>query len=214
MNVVHRPSAATMAMGRGRVDYEVIRDLVRPGARVLDVGCGDGELMALLAAKDGVRVQGIELSQAGVNRAVARGLSVVQGDADTDLDDYPAGAFDFAILSQTLPATRDPRKVLENLLRIGERAIVSFPNLGFWRLRFRLMFLGCAPVPGSSPAPWYASEEIHLCTIRDFVALVEEIGATTEAAIALDGKGARMSFTAPWWFWNLFGEQAVFLLRR
>jgi methionine biosynthesis protein MetW len=200
--------------GAVRVDHEVIRELVAPGARVLDVGCGDGELMALLEQTSGGRVHGIELSQAGVNEAVARGLSVIQGDADTDLDDYPADAFDYVILSQTLQATRDPRHVLENLLRIGERAIVSFPNYGFWRMRLQLLFDGRMPITKHLPQTWYATANIHFCTIRDFVELCEEINATVEEAIALDGAGRRLPLNAPWRFWNLFGEQAVFLLRR
>ncbi|WP_420393434.1 methionine biosynthesis protein MetW [Acuticoccus sp.] len=197
-----------------RVDYEVIRELVAADSRILDVGCGDGGLMALLKMTHGVRASGIELSQAGVNEAVALGLSVIQGDADTDLDAYPDNAFDYVILSQTLQATRDPRRVLENLLRIGRRCIVSFPNFGYFRVRFSLLVDGRMPKTGLLPDPWWATKNIHFCTIRDFVELSDDIGAHVEKAIALNSWGQRMSFNAPWWFWNLFGEQAVFLLRR
>lgn len=197
-----------------RRDLQVIVDLVKPGGRILDVGCEDGSLMALLEAAGSRRVQGIEISQAGVNRAVARGLSVLQGDADTDLDDYPPDAFDYVILSQTIQATRNPRRVLENLLRIGTRAIVSFPNFGFWKVRLQLLVQGRMPVTGHLPRPWYETENIHFCTIRDFVALTEEIDAKVETAIALDGAGRKIPLNAPWWFWNLFGEQAVFVLKR
>lgn len=197
-----------------RVDYEVIRELIEPGTRILDVGCGDGALMALLKTTHRVRASGIELSQVGVNEAVARGLSVIQGDADTDLDAYPDEAFDYVILSQTLQATRDPKRVLENLLRIGRRCVVSFPNFGFWRLRLQLLVQGRMPHTDLLPEPWWGTKNIHFCTIRDFIGLCDDLGVDVERAIALNAWGQHIPFNAPWWFWNLFGEQAVFLLRR
>jgi methionine biosynthesis protein MetW len=209
MNIAVQPRTVA-----NRVDFDVVRELVAPGSRILDVGCGDGALMALLVATHGVRASGIEISQAGVNEAVALGLSVIQGDADTDLSAYPDRAFDYVILSQTLQATRDPRGVLENLLRIGERCVVSFPNFGFWRIRLKLLAGGRMPTTGLLPDPWWGTKNIHFCTIRDFVELCEEMGVTVEQAIALNRSGQRIPFNAPWWFWNLFGEQAVFLLRR
>ncbi|MEM8663177.1 MAG: methionine biosynthesis protein MetW [Pseudomonadota bacterium] len=201
-------------VARRRVDFEVIRELVESGSRILDVGCGNGALMALLERSHDVRTSGIELTREGVSEAVALGLSVVQGDADTDLDDYPDNAFDYVILSRTLQATRDPKSVLENLLRIGRRGIVSFPNFGFWKIRRQLLFDGTMPKTGLLPDPWWATDNIHFCTIRDFVELCEEMGVTVERAIALNTSGQPMTLNAPWWFWNLFGEQAVFLLRR
>ncbi|MEM8853651.1 MAG: methionine biosynthesis protein MetW [Pseudomonadota bacterium] len=207
-------SAVNATPGKPRLDFEVIRELVDPGSRILDVGCGDGMLMALLEGTHGVRASGIELSQSGVNEAVAIGLSVIQGDADTDLDDYPDDSFDYVVLSQTLQATRDPKRVLENLLRIGRNCVVSFPNFGFWRVRWQLMVGGRMPSTGLLPDPWYSTANIHFCTIRDFVVLCEEMGVDVVRAIALNRAGKRIPFNAPWWFWNLFGEQAVFLLRR
>ncbi|WMS42883.1 methionine biosynthesis protein MetW [Acuticoccus sp. MNP-M23] len=197
-----------------RLDYDVIRELVAKGSRILDVGCGDGALMALLESSHGVRASGIEIDQKNVNNAVALGLSVVQGDADTDLANYPDDAFDYVILSQTLQATRDPRKVLENLLRIGRSCIVSFPNFGFWGVRLQLLVQGEMPTTGLLPDMWWSTSNIHFCTIRDFVVLCDEMGVTVERPIALNASGKRIPFNAPWWFWNLFGEQAVFLLRR
>ena len=210
-----RPLAANgVAVSASRVDLLVITGMVERNSRVLDVGCGDGTLLRLLAETRGVDARGIELSQKGVNDCVAKGLSVVQGDADTDLVDYPDDGFDYVILSQTLQATRNPRQVLEHMLRIGRHAIVSFPNFGHWRIRLRLCFYGRMPITENLPYSWYDTPNIHLCTIRDFTASLDEIGAKIEKGLALDRFGAPVRVNAPWWVWNLFGEQAVFLLKR
>ena len=201
-------------MSAARVDLLVISQMVERGARVLDVGCGDGELLRLLAETRDVDARGIELSQRGVNDCVAKGLFVVQGDADTDLVDYPDDAFDYVILSQTLQATRQPRRVLEQMLRIGRRAIVSFPNFGHWRIRWQLATKGRMPVTKNLSYSWYDTPNIHFCTIRDFVALTQDIDARIERAVALDSAGASVGVSAPWWVWNMFGEQAVFVLER
>lgn len=197
-----------------RRDLALIADLVEPGSRVLDVGCGDGALLQLLAEQKSVDGRGVELSQRGVNECVAKGLSVIQGDADADLVDYPDDGFDYVILSQTLQATRQPQAVLRNMLRIGRRAIVSFPNFGHWRVRAQLAFLGRMPVTGNLSYRWHDTPNIHLCTIRDFVELIEELDAYIVRGAALDRNGAPIRVNAPWWVWNLMGEQAVFLLER
>ena len=196
-----------------RNDLQLVADMVDHGARVLDLGCGDGALLSLLADSRNVDARGLELSQGGVNLCVARGLSVIQGDADTDLATYPDDAFDYVILSQTLQAVRRPRTVLENMLRIGRRAIVSFPNFGHWRIRLELGLRGRMPVTETLPVSWHETPNIHFCTIRDFLDLAGEIGATIERGIVLDRHGRVMKDGAPA-RWNLFGEQAVFLLRR
>jgi len=196
-----------------RGDHLLVSEMVVPGSRVLDVGCGDGDLLQLLERR-GVDGRGIELSREGVNKCVAKGLAVVQGDADTDLDAYPDDAFDYVILSQTLQATRQPKVVLENLLRIGHRAIVSFPNFGFWKMRLQLLIGGHMPRTDNLPATWYDTPNIHFCTIKDFVQLCDEINVKMERAVALDLYGRPLRLNAPWWFWNLFGEQGVFLLSR
>jgi methionine biosynthesis protein MetW len=198
----------------GRVDLLLVADMVEPGARVLDVGCGDGALLDLLEHRRNVDGRGIELSREGVSNCVAKGLSVIQGDADTDLADYPDDAFDYVILSQTLQATRNPRRVLEHMLRIGRRAIVSFPNFGHWSIRAQVGLFGRMPVTDNLPFSWYDTPNIHFCTIRDFVALCRDLDAKMERAVALNATGRRVRVNFPWWVWNLFGEQAVFLLRR
>jgi len=196
-----------------RADHLLVAEMVAPGSRVLDVGCGDGDLLQLLESR-GIDGRGIELSREGVNRSVAKGLAVVQGDADTDLADYPDDAFDYVILSQTLQATRQPKVVLENLLRIGHRAIVSFPNFGYWKMRLQLLVGGHMPRTENLPATWYDTANIHFCTIKDFVQLCDEIHVKMERAVALDLYGRPLRLKLPWWVWNLFGEQGVFLLSR
>ncbi|OJY36523.1 MAG: methionine biosynthesis protein MetW [Rhizobiales bacterium 65-9] len=196
-----------------RIDLLLIAAMVEPNTRVLDVGCGEGLLLEMLRDEKNCDARGIELSRDGVSRGVARGLAIIQGDADTDLADYPDDSFDYVILSQTIQATRNPRKVLEHMLRVGRRAIVSFPNFGHWRIRSHLMFKGGMPVTDNLPDAWYDTPNIHFCTIRDFVALCDEIGAVMERSVALNA-GGKAALRAPWWFWNLFGEQAVFVLRR
>ncbi|KFB08911.1 methionine biosynthesis protein MetW [Nitratireductor basaltis] len=197
-----------------RVDLQVIADLIEPRSKVLDVGSGDGSLLELLEVQKGVDGRGVELSQRGVNECVARGLSVIQGDADRDLGFYPDKGFDYVVLSQTLQATHNPKKVLDELLRIGNRAIVSFPNFGHWRVRLSLLMKGRMPVTKDLPYSWYDTPNIHFCTIRDFVELSDELGATVESATALDATGQKIGLSMPWWFWNFFGQQAVFLLKR
>jgi methionine biosynthesis protein MetW len=201
-----------MSVPDSRVDYAIIADFVPHGARVLDVGCGDGTLLALLEEKKQVDGRGLELSQDGVNEAVARGLSVVQGDADTDLATYPDRSFDVVILSQTLQATQAPKKVLEELLRIGKRVIVTIPNFGNWRARLHLLVQGRMPVTKSLPYSWYDTPNIHFCTLRDFLNLADEVGATIEKSAALNTKGQRLTLNAPWAVWNLIGAQGIFVL--
>src|SRR5438874_3480752 len=167
------PRIASAAPDDLRRDLRLSAEMLEPRARVLDIGGGDGALLAFLARAKGVDARGIELSQSGVNACVRHGLSVIQGDADRDLDAFPVGAFDVVVLSQTLQATRRPRHVVETLVRIGKRGIVSFPNFGFWRIRLSLLWRGWMPVSELLNNPWYDTLNIHLCTIRYFVALCD-----------------------------------------
>jgi methionine biosynthesis protein MetW len=196
-----------------RIDLQLIADMIAPKSRVLDVGCGDGALLDHLVHAKGVDGRGVEISQAGVNACVAQGLSVIQGNADTDLKDYPSDAFDYIVLSQTLQATRKPHQVLKQLVRIGRHAIVSFPNFGHWRVRWQLLTRGRMPVTDSMPLQWFDTPNIHFCTIRDFVGLCDELGIVVERGLSISRSGRpspiRSSGAA-----NLFGEQGLFLLRR
>jgi len=197
--------------GQIRADLELIAEMIEPGSRVLDVGCGDGALLDLLAHDKGAVPRGVEISQAGVNACVARGMTAIQGDADTDLKDYPSNAFDYVVLSQTLQATRQPRVVLEHLVRIGRRAIVSFPNFGHWRVRVRLLVDGAMPRSRALPETWYDTPNIHLCTIHDFRTLCAELGVTVERSMALNAEGHDKRIVTPRWA-NLLAEHGLFLL--
>ncbi|WP_395454541.1 methionine biosynthesis protein MetW [Azospirillum melinis] len=196
-----------------RDDLKLIAEMVEPNSRVLDVGCGDGALLDYLSHTKNVDGRGIELSMDGVRQCVAHGLSVIQGDAETDLKDYPAEAFDYVILGQTLQAMKQPRDVLEMLCRIGRRAIVSVPNFGYWRVRMQLMLTGRMPVTEKLGYQWWETPNIHFCTLRDFVVLTEEMGITIEQTRIIDRAG-RVASRAHSGFANLLGEQGVFLLRR
>lgn len=197
-----------------RIDLKIIAEMIDHGSRVLDVGCGDGELLAYLRDSRNVDGRGMELSMQGVQRAVSRGLAVIQGDADADLSDYPDDAFDYVILSKTLQATRNPRAVVEQMLRIGRHAIVSFPNFAHWRTRLDLLLHGRMPVNELLPYSWYETPNIHFCTIRDFIDLCRVLGVRVKTSLSLDAAGEVQRFTADSRWANLFGIDAVFLLEK
>ena len=197
-----------------RLDLRLIAEMIPRGARVLDIGCGDGALLAHLTAEKGADARGIEIDMAAVTEAVAAGLAVIHGDADQDLAFYPDGAFDYVVLSRTLQAVERPREVLRQMLRIGRHAIVSFPNFGHWLVRWQLLSTGRMPMTDAWHRPWHETPNIHPCTIQDFFDLCALEGYVVEQWLAVDERGRR----APWkrfaWMANLFGEQALFLLRR
>jgi len=212
MSVVADQSMTAASNLRG--DLKLVADMIEQGGRVLDIGCGEGELLAYLAQWKGVDARGMELSQTGVNACVRHGLSVIQGDADHDLKDYPSDSFDYAVLSQTLQATRQPRAVLEHLVRIGRRAIVSFPNFGHWRVRLGLLFEGRMPRTPFLGQSWYDTPNIHFCTVSDFVALCDEMGVVIERSVTLDRFGEPFRLNPRSGLANLLAEQALFLLSR
>lgn len=191
-----------------RPDLAIIADAVPSSARVLDVGCGDGELMAALRAK-GVDARGLEIDPDNVTAAIARGQSVVQGDANRDLADYPDDAFDYAILSQTLQTTERPDRVVDELLRIAPRAFVSFPNFAHWRVRLALLWNGRMPVTRLLPVAWYETPNIHHVTVRDFRELVRAKGIKVERVWHLSGDKPASDAAASW-----RAEHAIFLISR
>jgi methionine biosynthesis protein MetW len=190
----------------GRSDYAIIGDIIDPGTKVLDLGCGEGELLEWLAQNKGVDARGVEISGAKVQRAIARGVSVYQGDIDQGLADYPDQAFDYVILSQTLQETHRPRKVLHEMLRVGRRVIVAFPNFGHWRVRLSMLVSGGAPRTKLFPYEWYESPNIHFLTVLDFEALAAVEGLVVERRYFL---AARRKVTL---LPNLLAEVAVFLV--
>jgi methionine biosynthesis protein MetW len=192
----------------GRSDYAIIGEIVEPNTMVLDLGCGDGELLEWLAENKGVDARGVEINGAKVQRAIVRGVSVYQGDIDEGLADYPDHAFDYVILSQTLQETRAPVKVLREMLRVGRRAIVAFPNFGHWSVRMSMLFSGRAPKTNLFPHEWYDSPNIHVLSVDDFELLAAKERLTVERRYCLAGH-RRITVLQ-----NLRAEVAVFLVRK
>jgi methionine biosynthesis protein MetW len=192
----------------GRSDYAIISELIAPNTRVLDLGCGEGELLEWLQRNKGVDARGVELIGSRVQRAIARGVSVYQGDIDQGLADYPDGAFDYIILSQTLQEVRSPLRVLKDMLRVGRRAIVAFPNFGHWSVRLAHLWTGRAPKTKLFPHDWYNSPNIHFLTVHDFQSLAQKEGWAVERSLYISGHRRVSSFP------NLLAETAVFLVRR
>ena len=210
MTVQHqafKPTAVLPVTENGyRADHLLVAQMVEPGSKVLDVGCGEGDLLRLLETR-GVDGRGIELSREGVNRCVARGLAVVQGDADTDLINYPDDAFDYVILSQTLQAMRHTEEIVAEMLRVGREVIVTFPNFGHWTHRWQIL-KGRMPVSEKLPYQWYDTPNIHLCTVADFDAFLRERNCVVENRVVL--AGGRAVGVLP----NLLGELAIYRFRR
>jgi methionine biosynthesis protein MetW len=197
-----------------RLDLRLIAEMIPDGARVLDIGCGDGALIEHLTREKGADARGIEIDMAEVTRAVAAGLAVIHGDADADLAFYPDGAFDYVVLSRTLQAVERPREVLRQMLRIGRHAVVSFPNFGHWQVRLALLLTGRMPMTAAWNRPWHETPNIHPCTIQDFFDLCALDGYVVERWLAADENGLKAPWTRAARLANLFGEQALFLLRR
>jgi methionine biosynthesis protein MetW len=192
----------------GRSDFAIISDIVEPGSKVLDLGCGDGALLAWLAEHKAVKARGIEIDGAKAQRAIARGVSVYHGDIEEALEDYPDLAFDYVILSETLQETMRPLKIVREMLRVARRAIVAFPNFGHWSVRLSLLWTGCAPKTKLFPHEWYESPNIHILTVHDFEALAVRENLVIERRYFLSGP--RKISILP----NVLAELAVYLVTK
>lgn len=197
-----------------RADFLAILAQVPRGAKILEIGCASGDLLLLLQNERKAIVRGLELSQEGVNACVAKGLSVIQGDADKDLSLFPNDAFDLVILSNTIQATMNPKAVLQQIKRIGRRAIVSLPNFAYWRVRLALLFGGRMPVTKDLPDTWYETENIHLCTLHDFAQLSQICGFRLLGIMSVNGNNRGTIKKTAGGFLNWSAQKAVFILER
>jgi methionine biosynthesis protein MetW len=197
-----------------RYDLEIIANIITKNAKVLDIGCGDGELLEFLKKNKNVDGRGLEISQLQVSQALMRGLSVNQGNAENDLSFYPNRSFDFAILSQTIQAMHNPKEVLEEMLRIAEFAIISLPNFAHFKNRLHLLFKGTMPVNKTIPFEWFETPNIHFCSIKDFEKLCKNLGFEVKKKIFLTAKYQLLSFCRYYAMPNLLAEYGIFLISK
>ena len=200
-------------MNNLRKDLNLIANLIEDNSKIIDIGCGDGELLDFLSKNKNAKIQGLEIDQKKVNKCVAKGLSVIQGDADKDLSLYPEKSFEYVILSQTIQATLEPKKILYELTRIGEKVIVSIPNFGFWKVRLDLLFKGKMPITRKLNSTWFDTDNIHLCTILDFLELCDQLNLTVKQTVTITSKKQKKFTGKPSIKENIFAEEAIFLIQ-
>ena len=193
-------------------EFEIISELLPNNSRVLDVGCGDGTLINFLSKEKNIDVRGLELDEENVEACISKGLSVIEGDAETELSQFPDKSFDFVILSQTLQAFYNPVTVLEHLLRIGKSSIVSIPNFGYWKVRTSLLFFGRMPETGSLPYKWYDTPNLHMCTIKDFYELCKSRNISMKKIIGINNNRTSLIHNNNIKLKNLFSEVGIFLI--
>jgi methionine biosynthesis protein MetW len=197
-----------------RYDLEIIASLIKPKSKVLDIGCGNGELLEFLQKNKNVDGRGLEISQLQVSQCLMRGLSVIQGNAENDLSFYPNRSFDYAVLSQTIQATHNPKKILEEMLRIAEFAIISLPNFAHIKNRLHLLFRGTMPVNKNIPFEWYETPNIHFCSIKDFEKLCRKLNFAIKQKVFLTSKHQLISFFGHEIIANFLAEYGIFLITK
>ena len=195
-------------------EYKVISDIIEKNSRVLDVGCDDGTLMEFLKNNKNIDIRGIEISKEKVQTCIAKGLTVIEGNAEFDLKQFPNDSFDYVVLGQTLQAFINPEIVIKELLRVGKKAVVTIPNFGHWRVRFNLLFKGTMPITNSLPNDWYNTPNIHMCTIRDFFKFSKKINFKIYKSLALTNKNVSNINNSNLFLKNLFGELGIFLIEK
>jgi len=193
-------------------EFKIIANLLPPQSRVLDVGCGDGTLIDVLIKDKLIDARGMELGEENVKECISKGLSVIEGNAETELNQFPDKAFDFVILSQTLQAFYQPENVLEQLLRIGKRVIISIPNFGYWQIRAKLLFFGKMPITNSLPYSWYNTPNLHMCSIKDFYQFCERKKINIEKVIGIKGEKISSIYRMNLEMKNLLSEVGIFLI--
>jgi methionine biosynthesis protein MetW len=195
-------------------EYKVISDIIEKNSRVLDVGCDDGTLMEFLKNNKNIDIRGIEISKEKVQTCIAKGLTVIEGNAEFDLKQFPNDSFDYVVLGQTLQAFINPEIVIKELLRVGKKAVVTIPNFGHWRVRFNLLFKGTMPITNSLPNDWYNTPNIHMCTIKDFFEFSKKINFKIYKSLALTNKNISNINNSNLFLKNLFGELGIFLIEK
>ena len=202
-------------MLNNKISQNLISSLIEENSKVLDVGCGDGSLLVFLENKKNINGRGLEIGHKGVKTCLSKGLSVLQGNADTDLVNFPKNSFDYVILSRTLQATHKPKEVLKEMLRIGKKCIVSFPNFAHWKCRLDLLLKGVMPMTKTLSEPWYQTPNIHLCTIKDFIKICELLNISVDKAFRLSESGSIKTIDTPESFYNnLFSVEGVFVISK
>ena len=195
-------------------EYKVISDIIEKNSRVLDVGCDDGTLMEFLKNNKNIDIRGIEISKEKVQTCIAKGLTVIEGNAEFDLKQFPNDSFDYVVLGQTLQAFINPEIVIKELLRVGKKAVVTIPNFGHWKVRFNLLFKGTMPITNSLPNDWYNTPNIHMCTIKDFFKFSKKINFKIYKSLALTNKNVSNINNSNLFLKNLFGELGIFLIEK
>ena len=197
-----------------KLEFKIIADLLEENTRILDVGCDDGTLMEFLKKNKNVDIRGIEISKKKVQVCISKGLTVLEGNAEFDLKQFPENSFDYVVLGQTLQAFVNPEIVIKELLRVGKKAIVTIPNFGHWRVRLNLLTKGTMPVTKTLPNDWYNTPNIHMCTIKDFVKFSKTINFKIYKSLALINKNVSNINKSNLSFKNLYAELGIFLIEK